>query len=210
MPIKHHPDIASLMTCAAGSQPEVLSAVIASHLATCAHCRRELRRLSEIGVVLFEDLLAEPLVQHVPNLAAESSQSTFIETNSLAKHTDLVRPLSCLTDTELNELNWTDCADGVSYSCVPLSDTAQGDLRLLRLAPGASVWLDGDPGEAHLAVLRESCRLGTSHYGFGDFADRAAFDGKRITADAARGCTVLIANEKVLRLSHRQAQADYG
>ena len=54
MTITHHPDIATLMSCAAGSQPEALAAVIASHIShvPCVRaprspgCRRSASRCS--------------------------------------------------------------------------------------------------------------------------------------------------------------------
>ena len=54
MTITHHPDISTLMCCAAGSQPEAFAAVVASHLALCPECRAEVRHMQEIGVALFD------------------------------------------------------------------------------------------------------------------------------------------------------------
>ena len=54
MSITHHPAPESLMSCSAGSMPEAFAAVMASHIAMCPSCRKELAVMERIGTVLFE------------------------------------------------------------------------------------------------------------------------------------------------------------
>ena len=53
MKINHHLDDSTLMSCAAGSQPEALAAVVSSHLSVCPRCRTELKKHALIGEALF-------------------------------------------------------------------------------------------------------------------------------------------------------------
>ena len=59
MTITHHPAPESLMSCSAGSMPEAFAAVMASHIAMCPDCRKELSVMEQIGTVLFEAIDAD-------------------------------------------------------------------------------------------------------------------------------------------------------
>ena len=61
MKIAHHPDRATLMSYAAGSLDEAFATVVATHLASCAECRSQLRETEEIGGNLLEAIDAVPL-----------------------------------------------------------------------------------------------------------------------------------------------------
>src|SRR5262249_31916378 len=56
MTITHHLDDATLMSFAAGSLPDALSAVAAAHVAMCARCSGEVAALESIGGVLLGEL----------------------------------------------------------------------------------------------------------------------------------------------------------
>ncbi len=75
MTITHHPDISTLMSCAAGSQPEVFAAVVASHLSQCPACAREVAKMQDIGVALFDALPPAPMGCEAPVVAARAGEA---------------------------------------------------------------------------------------------------------------------------------------
>ena len=65
MTIKSHPAPENLLSCAAGSMPESLAAVMACHMAMCPQCRQELSFLDNVGATLLESLPPQPVTSDV-------------------------------------------------------------------------------------------------------------------------------------------------
>src|SRR3989337_2461423 len=75
MTIAHPPDVATLMSCAAGSEPEALAAVVASHISMCPRCAAEVQKLEQIGGALFDAIGTAPVVREAPVVAARASEA---------------------------------------------------------------------------------------------------------------------------------------
>jgi len=54
--IRHHPETALLLDYAAGSLPEPVALVVATHACMCAECRAQLARLEAVGGALLDEL----------------------------------------------------------------------------------------------------------------------------------------------------------
>jgi len=197
MTITRHPDISTLMTCAAGSQPEVLCAVVASHLAMCPECMGELKRLEKIGVALFEGLpptLMPAGLKSDVDRFVDHANAGDVAGRVLARG-DVPAPLVAVLGESLDKLDWAPLSAGVWHYQVPLTPGAKGDLRLLKLSPGAAVPEHTHQGEELSVVLcgSYSDRFGTFHRGdFADLDDQATHD---LIADGNKGCVLLVGSE---------------
>ncbi len=211
MKISHHPDVSTLMTCAAGSQPEALCAVVASHLSVCPTCMSEVGRLEKIGVALFDKLAPEPLALSVPIAAVRSAARNAVDQCELHRPIgDVPTPLSTAIGPWLDDVAWRPLGGDVWHFTIPLSKMAKGDLRLVKIAPGHALPKYSAKGEELALVLRGACRDGTNVFGLGDFADRDDSADQLISADEAMGCILLIASDTKLQfggLNSRQPAA---
>ncbi|MEO1281701.1 MAG: cupin domain-containing protein [Pseudomonadota bacterium] len=194
--ITHHPDVSTLMTCSAGSQPEALCAVVASHLSMCSSCMEELGQMEQIGVSLFERL---PAAQ-VANWSAVFQDLPQSETRKQTDAPDLdgadvPTPLICVLGPRLDDLSWELAAEGIWQCVVPLTPGAKGDLRLIKLAPGKYLPRHGHKGEELTILLRGGYTDDLGTFKRGDFSDLDDDVEHELKADATDGCILLIASE---------------
>lgn len=201
MAIKHHPDIAMLMSCSAGSQPEVFAAVMASHLAMCPQCAREVQRMEEIGAALFDTLPAERVGGAAPLAAARAREADNPETiESIPTKSDIPFPLAgALRVTDLDQVPWKRLAPGIWHYPLTLSEGAHGDLRLIKVAPGKELPEHGHGGEELTLLLRGSYRDEIGVFRRGDVADLDDSVEHKPIADPVEGCICLVATEKQAR-----------
>lgn len=200
MKIRRHPDIPTLITCSAGSQPESLSAVVVSHLSMCRECNEKLETLREIGVALFESMTEvaglKPGAHAIVGPPAEADPTPVTgapETADLPP--DVPWALVAGLGLRLDGLSWSDIAPGVSEHVVPLSSGATGDLRLVQLAPGTALPCHGHNGEELTLVLRGGFHDEYGSFFRGDLADLDDGDAHTPVADPVAGCILLIASD---------------
>ncbi|HKZ95545.1 MAG TPA: ChrR family anti-sigma-E factor [Hyphomicrobiaceae bacterium] len=200
MTISHHPDVATLMSCAAGSQPESLAAVVASHISMCPQCAAEVQKLEQIGVALFDAIATAPVVREAPVVAARALEADEDGSGGRpAEPGDVPAPLVSLVGRSLDEIAWKWLGPGVWHYPIPLSRRAAGDLRLYKLAPGQAVPEHGHGGEELTLLLRGSYRDEMGEFRTGDVADLDDEVEHRPIADATAGCICLVAREKRAR-----------
>lgn len=200
MTIKHHPDIASLMSCAAGSQPEAMAAVVASHLAVCPACARQVSKLERIGEALFDSIEPAYLEKAAPVAAARALDAGDAVPALSSKNTSEVPlPLLALVGTDLDAVAWKRLGPGLWHFPLPLSKQAKGDLRLIKVAPGWTLPDHGHGGEEMTLVLRGSYTDVTGHYAAGDVADLDIDVEHAPVTCPKEGCICLIASEKPAR-----------
>lgn len=200
MAITHHPDVATLMSCAAGSLPEALAAVIASHLAMCPQCAAEVSRMERIGATLFDAIKPEPVSGEAPVFKARALEAEGVATEEPAAwQGDVPRPLAGVLGSRLDELPWKWLAPGVSYVRIPLSPGAKGDLRLLKVAPGCAVPEHGHGGSELTVLLTGSYTDEFGTFRQGDVADLDVDAEHRPVADLNEGCVCLVASDRKAR-----------
>lgn len=184
------------MTCAAGSQPEALCAVVASHISICPKCQKKLLQMQTIGEALFEELAPAPMDHSAPVPTADDVALPVTDDRSGPVGDSEVPPtLRHVLGMSLDVLPWVIVAPGIHQHKMELSSDASGDLRLLRLAAGASLPEHGHEGEELSLVLRGSCWDSEGTYDVGDFLDLDDETRHTITADASVGCIILIGSE---------------
>jgi putative transcriptional regulator len=204
MKITHHPDVATLMSCAAGSQPEAFAAVVASHLSMCPACRAEVARMQEIGAALFDKLTPAAMNGPCPVArlrAAEADGTADAEAMSLgsAAGVDVPAPLVPLVGTRLDGVPWRRLAPGIQHHPIALSTGCCGDLRLIKVAAGKALPEHGHVGEELTLILRGSYEDRLGIYRAGDVADLDEDVEHRPTACPEQGCICLMATEGKLR-----------
>lgn len=194
MTISKHPDIATLMTCSAGSTPEALCAVVTSHLSMCPACLDELRSMEKIGVALFEELESISTVARPPKMTTVPKHESAACNDAHKTNGDVPSPLVDVIGRDLDTLDWQPLAPGLSNFTIPITLQAKGDLRLIKLEQGRKIPEHRHTGEELILVLRGSCRDGASSYSTGDFAE---FDdeNKHSMVAGPDGCILLIGNE---------------
>lgn len=195
MTIKHHPDVSMLMSCAAGSQPEAFAAVMASHLAVCPACVREVAKMERIGAALFDEIAPAAVSRGAPLVEARARESEIERSpENWSQGVDVPAPLVPLVGAKLDDIPWKRLAPGVWHHAIPLSKDAKGDLRLIKVAPGRALPAHGHNGEELTLLLRGSYRDELGTYREGDVADLDAEVEHRPVADPETGCVCLIAS----------------
>lgn len=198
MTISHHPDVATLVTCSAGAQPEVLCAVVASHISLCPDCHAEFTRMDAIGTTLFADLAPQPLDAAVepPDCAPTAAEIRTEAAHAVARDSEIPATLVPVLGADLDSLDWQPLRPGVDHHVIRLSSAATGDLRLVRLAPGAALAEHGHLGEELTLVLRGAYRDGEAVFRTGDFSDLDDETRHQPAATADGECILLIASEE--------------
>lgn len=201
MAITHHPRPESLMSCSAGSMPEAFAAVMASHIAMCRVCQKDLALMEKIGVALFDQIAPAKLDAAAPVMTLRRREADGDAAQSLHPSTegDMPEPLVPLLGRYLDKVKWKTLAPGVSYVSIPLSHTGRGDLRLMKIAPGHAVPEHGHGGSELTLLLRGAYEDKMGRYSAGDVADMGDDDEHQPTADANEGCVCLVASDRKLR-----------
>ncbi len=207
MTVRHHPDISTLMSHAAGSLGDAMSLVVACHLEHCTHCQSELVSAEMLGSALLEesvpvemssnasaDMLAL-LDADIPTLPR--LKTTVIQPSSNNSDNQLPRALSALTGhTQFSDIAWRPLAPGLKQ--VQLSAT-DGKLRLLKIAPGTCMPSHGHSGTELTLVLKGSYTDECGRFQAGDLADLDPDTNHQPVADTHEGCICLISTDAPLR-----------
>ncbi len=182
MTIQHHLDDATLMSLSAGTLGEALSIVAAAHTAVCQRCCSRMRQLDAIGGALLEaeaPAALDAATKSVGELAAThlrlgARQATSTSLAPSARHQvagELPGPLARLVGKPISEIPWTWIGPGVSAHVIKLSEGAEGDLRLLRVAPNKKLPEHGHGGTELTLIVRGAYRDKFGVFGPGDIAD---------------------------------------
>src|SRR5262245_14537877 len=137
MSITHHPDVSTLMSCAAGSLPESLAAVVACHISMCPACAAEVARMQEIGVALFAGLEPVALRREAPVAELRAREAEIETEKGAAPASAFPAPITDRIRFRLEDIPWKKIASGVWQYRIPLSRGARGQLRLIKAAPGS-------------------------------------------------------------------------
>jgi putative transcriptional regulator len=201
MKITHHPDDATLMSYAAGSLPEALSAVVCTHVSMCPACAREVRTLERIGCAMLERLEPAAVVSGAPLVALRAMEADDVGAAKTVPDpaADVPMPLRRLVGPRIDEIRWRRLGMGVWHLPLPLSRSGEGDLRLLRVAPGQGMPEHGHGGAELTLILRGSYRDRIGDYRVGDVADLDDEVEHKPIADSETGCICIIASERRAR-----------
>lgn len=206
MKIEHHPDASTLMSYAAGSLPEALSAVVAAHIEMCPACAAEVRAMELIGAALFERL--EPQTAMVRKQPDANVASLAVVPELLADGDDDEHQsvLSRLIGRELSEVHWKRLGFGIWHYPIKLSPESTGDLRLLKVAPGQVMPEHSHGGSELTLVLSGAYRDDHGRYRVGDLSDLGDDVDHQPISDATEGCICLIASDERAKFKNVMAR----
>lgn len=212
---KHHPDEELLMAYAAGSAAEPLSLLVATHLALCPDCRREVERLEALGGTLLEEIEPAPVggelaarvmdrLETPPDwLAAETGEAK-ARGAATAGDPRLPRPLRDYVGAPLDELAWKRRGGTAEAEILP---AARGfRTRIMRIDPGTAVPSHTHAGRELTLVLSGGFSDQGGHYLRGDVALADDTTVHSPVADPGEPCICLAVTDGPLRLTGRFAR----
>lgn len=193
------------MAYAAGRLDEPVAVVVACHLAWCPCCRRAAATCEAIGGALLACLDDAPLSEGAaeramarldapppdPDEAADTSEAE-------ADH-GLPGPLIRMLSGPLVTLRWKRLVPGMSACRIPVSQSAGGQLMLLRMAPGKRMPKHGHCGSELTLVLRGAYRDAFGRFGLGDIADHGDDVEHQPVVEEGEPCICLMAAEGPMR-----------
>jgi putative transcriptional regulator len=200
MTIQHHPDDATLMSYAAGTLPEALGAVVATHLTMCSNCRNEVAAMERVGSALLAALPPTVLTKTAPAVGKTMTGQTPDEGDhvleAIERSGDVPQPLSRIIGSDLGSVKWKRLSLGAWHLPLTISNHAKGDLRLIKIGPGQAMPEHGHGGSELSLVLAGSYSDATGRYSVGDVADHDDKVVHKPMADVKTGCICLIASEE--------------
>lgn len=195
--IRRHPDAATLMSYAAGSLCEPLSAVVAAHLAMCGECCAEVEDLELIGAGLLSSLapaVGSTIV--MPPRPLDGETLLVAPAHARSARDRLPAPIAQAYGLSFDTIPWKRLGPGVWHHRLPLSAGVEGDLRLLKIGPGREMPDHGHGGSELTLVLDGAYGDETGEYRLGDMQDVDEEVEHRPVADKTLGCVCLIASER--------------
>jgi putative transcriptional regulator len=194
MSIARHPDDSTLLSYAAGSLPGALAVVAASHVAVCPLCRGEVAAMELVGGALLDDLPGAPLRRSMP--AAPDARLRRPATPPRPVSAEVPEPLARLVGADLDAVRWRWISPGLWVRRVPVG--RDGQLNLIKGAPGAAVAEHGHDGSELTMVLRGTLSDSTGEYVAGDVCDLDE-SVEHAPVAGADGCICAVAQEHPVR-----------
>jgi putative transcriptional regulator len=180
---RHHLSEATLVSYAAGALSPEMTAVAATHLLDCAHCRRLLTSAESVGGALLErqQLLHAPADRHarlrqdmLSQLDRLPPQDTAAEITAppAGKPSDpdrLPLPLQPYFGPNWSGLRWKWAAPGLHI--VRTATPGPDKLIMLKVAPGRAMPVHSHQGSELTQILRGAYDDALGHFASGDAAD---------------------------------------
>ncbi|MBA1231982.1 transcriptional regulator [Pseudomonas viridiflava] len=198
-----HPDDSTLISYCAGALSQGISLVTTAHLERCPVCRTRLRQAEQIGGVLMQKHSSTVVPLHgraamLSRLDEPAPQQNPAINPQLASNQDPDLMPACLQThfgQYLSGLKWKTLLPGVQR--VQAQGIEQGNLMLLKIAPGVSMPMHSHSGSEITMVLK-----GSYYDELGDFkpGDVADLDSDVQHQPIAYGeCICLLATDSPLR-----------
>jgi putative transcriptional regulator len=200
-----------LLDYAAGTLPEAMALLVATHLALCPQCRKESYRLDEIGGALLENCETVPVSSACKD-AVMNAIATLPASCPCApepKPTDYCRiipaPLRDYTGCGVGQIKWKRVFPGVWRAELPIgactdSDTPKAKARLVRVAAGKKLPKHTHEGNEAMLVLAGAFRDGPNLYRRGDiaFSEKGMTHAPKI--EQTEDCMCLVVGEAPTKL----------
>lgn len=203
---KHTPGEEVLMDYAAGSLPEPLSLVVATHLALSPESRAAVADYEAIGGALLEtiepvDVADDALAAVMARLERPGEEPIEVSAQPVREHNDgLPRPLADYLAGDLDSLPWRTVMRGLEEADVETGDN-RFKTRLMRIAPGTAMPRHSHAGTEVTLVLKGAFSDEDGHYGRGDV--QVADEGldHRPVAEEGEPCICLVVTDAPVRLT---------
>jgi putative transcriptional regulator len=202
MSIEHHPTDSMLAAFAAGTLDHGQHIAIATHLVSCAHCRRFARSMEQVGGAVLDRL--QP---------ATMSNRALAEVE--ARLNEPPRPVArqaapALPETEVPGLpqfvrryrfgNWKWIAPSVHLRPIALPYASDTRVFLLKSGPGTKMLEHTHTGIEMTCILSGAFRQEGAHYGPGDFDLGDKTIDHQPVVEPGQDCICLVAMQGELKL----------
>lgn len=199
-----HPPADMLMDYASGALREASSLLVATHLALCAECRKEVAKCEAIGGRLLEqaeEIAVSDTCRAKVMALLDEQQTTAIPAYDPFICNVLPAPLRSYVGCGIGKIEWKKVSATVDRLDLDKCHCSKAKARLLRVKAGAALPEHTHRGNEYVVVLAGSYRDGEQLYRRGDFA----FSDNTVThapvAGPAEDCVCLIASEGSIRLT---------
>ena len=197
---RHHPAEEFLLQYASGAATEPFALLVAAHLAACAECRATVAQAEAIGGALMDELVPDrdgtaTLDGDIARILERAARQPGARTRAPGS-----RPASPLQDYvgDFNAVAWRALGPGIQHS-VLAQDKYGSVARLLRIAPGRSVFEHSHAGNEMTLVLEGSYRSGGTQFRPGDVECADEGTTHRPVAGSEATCICLAVTDAPLR-----------
>jgi putative transcriptional regulator len=208
--ITHHPGEELLAAYAAGSLDEATSLAMATHLTLCPACRSVYQDFEALGGVLVSENAADALKPDAlaATLGMIREARSEVATISLPQRSAAATtgaplfplPLQYYVGGDLGAAKWRPLGPGIHH--MPLIADRTATARLLRIAPGRSVFEHSHDGNEITIVLRGSYSAGGESFRRGDLEMADGTVSHRPVAGSEDICVCLAVTDAPLRFGN--------
>jgi putative transcriptional regulator len=202
-----HPPESLLVDYAAGTLPEAISLLVATHLTYCPDCRKEVQALEAVGGALLESLPPAEVKTDFDRLLAQLNVPEPPRPEApLAGEAWMPRPvrraLAGIPSTPAKPLPWKRVTGALSeIRLAPPSRTPGGRTRLMRIAAGGAMPEHTHGGTEYVLVLKGGFSDQFGHYLPGDLSISTADHTHTPIADTDGDCICLAVVDGTLKLT---------
>ncbi len=191
-----------LVDYAAGTAPEPIAVLVATHVALNPGSRRTLTQLEATGGALLEDIAPAPvaadaLERLLDRLGPQDAATPKANIGSPG----LPAPLRAYLPDGPEALSWKPVARGISEAVVPCGETSEYKLSLLRIAPDRSIPRHTHNGPELVLVLEGGFTDEHGHYLRGDVCVADETVKHRPVADPDGDCLCLSVTRGPIRFT---------
>lgn len=209
----HHLSEEILMAYAAGSLPEALSLIVASHITLCPVCRAEVERYEALGGSLIEQIdpaaldesALSDIFARLDSDEALGGPAVPWGVSVTAAQRDVAdpsipRPLRDYLGRDLESLPWRTVIRGVEEAEISL-ESGDCRTRLMRIQPGVAMPRHTHAGEEVTLVLEGGYSDAEGHYARGDVQAADPSVDHQPVADEGEACICLVVSDAPLKLT---------
>jgi putative transcriptional regulator len=205
--ITHHPTEEFVIAYAAGTLDEANSLAIAAHLTLCPACRDEIAVYEALGATLMEELpeatmAPQALAATLESVRGEARRSRSVDLPLPSRHAPsssimLPAPLRHYVGGDIGAAKWQSLSPGIQH--MPLVSSDGVTARLLRIAPGRSVFDHSHGGSELTLVLNGSYQSQGERFARGDLEVADESINHRPVAGMEDVCICLAVTDAPLR-----------
>ncbi len=170
--IKHHPTPEQLSAFSSGSLAIHQAAAISVHLENCSQCQENVRKLQNIGGVVFEQLDSQSVSQDLKSkvLGKIASQDSAQKGEEPSKDNSATNKCGSVLDKfipeDFDQLDWKWTGSGIHVAKLESLDKGS-QLSLLKIAPGKAIASHTHKSDEITVLLKGSLsdELGVYHKG---------------------------------------------
>ena len=211
----HHLSDEILMAYAAGSLPEPLSLVVASHVTLCPACRAQMETYEALGGSLIEEIAPVELPESaLSDIFARLDEDTSgpgeadpwgraparTPADNSSVDVSVPRPLRDYLGQDLSALGWRTVIRGVEEAEIAL-DGGEARTRLMRSQPGGAVPKHTHGGDEVSRGLTGGYSDAGGHYARGDVQVADPTVDHKPVADSGEPCLCLVISDAPLKLT---------